>query len=448
MWTINRLKHTDHLRACNTRSRKAPDVCSEALSSLTQPTVWSRSPKKPKAWCPGAVRWLSLCPRGPAGAVGRQLRWVPLLQPPIKPPVPQRCRRSLLGRPFRLPGRGATCACVHLLSSRPSGAGPWAGPSRLIPAVATMPSAQESPEGGEEDILHYEEIEDDAVSPMDLSELLKEGTKESHDRAENTQFVKDFLKGRIKKELFKLATVALYFTYSALEEEMDHNKDNPLFAPLYFPVELHRREALAKDLKYFYGEDWKEKIQCSEATQQYVDRIHHVGQHEPELLVAHAYTRYMGDLSGGQVLKKVAQRALKLPSTEEGIQFYVFDNISNAQQFKQLYRARMNALDLDKNTKERIVEEANKAFRFNMQVFDELDKVGRSLGEEAQDGGVPVHDGKGDIRKCPYYADKLGTASPSCPFHAAVGLARQPLVQLVLAACMAVAAGAAAWYIL
>lgn len=312
-----------------------------------------------------------------------------------------------------------------------------------------MPSALESPEAGEEgDVLRYEEIEDDSVSPMDLSELLKEGTKESHDRAENTQFVKDFLKGRIKKELFKLATVALHFTYSALEEEMDRNKNNPVFAPLYFPVELHRREALAKDLKYFYGEDWEEKIQCSEATQQYVDRIHHVGQHEPELLVAHAYTRYMGDLSGGQVLKKVAQRALKLPSTGEGIQFYVFDNVSNAQQFKQLYRARMNALELDKNTKERIVEEANKAFRFNMQVFDELDKIGRSLTEEAQDGGFPVHDGKGDIRKCPYYADKLGTAGPGCPFHTAVGLARQPLVQLVLAACVAVAAGAAAWYIL
>lgn len=164
--------------------------------------------------------------------------------------------------------------------------------------------------------------------------------------------------------------MALYFTYSALEEEMDRNKDNPVFAPLYFPLELHRREALVKDLKYFYGEDWKEKIQCSEATQHYVDRIHHVGQHEPELLVAHAYTRYMGDLSGGQVLKKVAQRALKLPSAEEGIQFYMFDNISNAQQFKQLYRARMNALDLDRNTKERIVEEANRAFRFNMQVLN------------------------------------------------------------------------------
>ncbi|NWH79606.1 HMOX2 oxygenase, partial [Piaya cayana] len=313
-----------------------------------------------------------------------------------------------------------------------------------------MPSAMEGSEVGEEgEILRYEEAEDDNISPTDLSELLKEGTKESHDRAENTQFVKDFLKGRIKKELFKLATAALYFTYSALEEEIDRNKDNPAFAPLYFPLELHRREALAKDLRYFYGEGWKEKIQCSEATQHYVDRIHHVGQHEPELLVAHAYTRYMGDLSGGQVLKKVAQRALKLPSTGEGIQFYVFDNVSNAQQFKQLYRARMNALDLDKNTKDRIVEEANRAFRFNMQVFDELDQLGRSLPEEAQDGDLPVHDGKGDVRKCPYYANKLaGQAGPGCPYHAAVALVKQPLVQLILAACVAVAAGAAAWYVM
>uniref|UniRef100_A0A6G1RJB7 heme oxygenase (biliverdin-producing) n=1 Tax=Hypotaenidia okinawae TaxID=2861861 RepID=A0A6G1RJB7_9GRUI len=312
-----------------------------------------------------------------------------------------------------------------------------------------MPSAREGSEGGEEgEILRYEEAEDDNASPTDLSELLKEGTKESHDRAENTQFVKDFLKGRIKKELFKLATVALYFTYSALEEEMDRNKDNPVFAPLYFPLELHRKEALAKDLTYFYGEDWKEKIQCSEATQHYVDRIHHVGQHEPELLVAHAYTRYMGDLSGGQVLKKVAQRALKLPSTEEGIQFYTFDNVSSAQQFKQLYRARMNALDLDKNTKERIVEEANQAFRLNMQVFDELDKIGKSLTEAAQDGGFPAHGGQGDLRKCPYYADRLGTAGPGCPYHAAAALAKQPLVQLILAAGVAVAAGALAWYLM
>lgn len=167
----------------------------------------------------------------------------------------------------------------------------------------------------------------------------------------------------------QLATTALYFTYSALEEEMERNKDHPAFAPLYFPTELHRKEALTKDMEYFFGENWEEQVQCSKAAQKYVERIHYVGQNEPELLVAHAYTRYMGDLSGGQVLKKVAQRALKLPSTGEGTQFYKFENVDNAQQFKQFYRARMNALDLNLKTKEKIVEEANKAFEYNMQVL-------------------------------------------------------------------------------
>ncbi|XP_039333719.1 heme oxygenase 2 isoform X2 [Saimiri boliviensis] len=239
---------------------------------------------------------------------------------------------------------------------------------------------------------------------VDLSELLKEGTREAHDRAENTQFVKDFLKGNIKKELFKLATTALYFTYSALEEEMERNKDHPAFAPLYFPMELHRKEALTKDMGYFFGENWEEQVQCSEAAQKYVERIHYIGQNEPELLVAHAYTRYMGDLSGGQVLKKVAQRALKLPSTGEGTQFYLFENVDNAQQFKQLYRARMNALDLNMKTKEKIVEEANKAFEYNMEIFNELDQARSMLATETLKDGFPVHDGKGDMRKCPFYA--------------------------------------------
>lgn len=283
----------------------------------------------------------------------------------------------------------------------------------------------------------------------DLSELLKEGTKEAHDRAENTQFVKDFLKGNIKRELFKLATAALYFTYSALEEEMDRNQDHPAFAPLYFPMELHRKEALIKDMEYFFGEDWEKQVQSSEATRKYVERIHYVGQNEPELLVAHAYTRYMGDLSGGQVLKKVAQRALKLPSTGEGTRFYQFENVDNAQQFKQFYRARMNALDLNMKTKEKIVEEANRAFEYNMQVFSELDQAGSLLVKETVEDGLPVHNGKGDVRKCPYYTanqDKGAQEGGSCPFGIALALLTKPSIPFILAASVALAAGLLAWY--
>lgn len=170
--------------------------------------------------------------------------------------------------------------------------------------------------------------------------------------------------------LHQLGTVALYYTYTAIEEEIERNKDHPHFAPLYFPAELHRHEALARDVEYFCGPNWQSQVSCSQAAQRYVDRIHKVGQEDPVLLVAHAYTRYMGDLSGGQVLKKVAQRALKLPPTGEGVQFYHFDAIHSAKAFKQLYRSRMNDLDLDAETKKKLVDEAIRAFQLNIEVLD------------------------------------------------------------------------------
>lgn len=297
------------------------------------------------------------------------------------------------------------------------------------------------------------EDDDEVLSPDDLSELLAEGTKESHDKAENCQFVKDFLRGRIKRELFKRGTVALYYVYSALEEEIERNREHPQFQPIYFPVELHRREALLRDLEYFYGEDWESQVSLSPGTKPYVDRIHQVGQEDPVLLVAHSYTRYMGDLSGGQILKKVAQRALKLPSSGEGLQFYQFEGIHNARAFKQLYRCRMNELELDAETTERIIAESNLAFKFNMGVFNELEELGSTIQEEFLDAGLGHGHGgmemQGDINQCPYYAAKMaasGNTTFACQM--AMTLLRHPTCQVILATWVAAVAGLAAWYIM
>lgn len=295
--------------------------------------------------------------------------------------------------------------------------------------------------------------DDEVLNPTDLSEMLAEGTKESHDRAENCKFVKDFLRGRIKRELFKRGTAALYFVYSAMEEEIEKNKGHPDIAPIYFPAELHRQEALARDLEYFYGEDWESQISLSAGTKPYVDRIHEVGQKDPVLLVAHSYTRYMGDLSGGQILKKVAQRALKLPSTGEGLNFYQFEGIHSHKGFKQLYRSRMNELELDTETKERIVDESNRAFGFNMMVFTELEEIGKTISEEVQNTGLghshaEIMEG-GDINKCPYYAAKMAASgNPTYACQLALTLLRHPPCQVALAAWVAVLAGFTAWCLL
>ncbi|TRY97843.1 hypothetical protein DNTS_014973 [Danionella cerebrum] len=309
-------------------------------------------------------------------------------------------------------------------------------------------AADSSVSNGGENIIS--ESDDEILSPNDLSEVLSAGTKESHDKAENSPFVKDFLRGRIKRELFKLGTTALYYVYSAIEEEIEKNKDHPMFAPLYFPLELHRAEALAKDLAYLYGEDWESEILCSEATQSYVNRIREVGRDDPVLLVAHAWTRYMGDLSGGQILKKVAQRALKLPATGEGVNFYHFEGIHNPTAFKRLYRSRMNELELDTETKTKLLDEANLAFKFNLDVFSELQEIGKNIKDEVQDLSFSAHgDMGGDISKCPYYAAKMaasGNATYVCNYTKM--LLRQSTVQVILATWVAVVAGLAAWYLM
>lgn len=161
---------------------------------------------------------------------------------------------------------------------------------------------------------------------------------------------------------------SLYHIYVALEEEIERNRDNPVYAPLYFPEELHRKATLERDMAFWYGARWQEAIPYTQATRRYVRRLQDVGRRQPELLVAHAYTRYLGDLSGGQVLKKIAQKALALPSSGEGVDFFTFPNIASPTKFKQLYRSRMNSLEMTPEVRQRVLEEAKTAFLLNIQV--------------------------------------------------------------------------------
>nr|XP_033791012.1 heme oxygenase 1 [Geotrypetes seraphini] len=241
---------------------------------------------------------------------------------------------------------------------------------------------------------------------QDLSEALKEATKDVHVEAENTEFMRNFQKGQVSLTDFKLVMSSLYYIYEALEEEIERNKEHPAYAPVYFPLELHRQAALEEDLQYFYGPSWKQEIPCPEATRRYVERLHHVGRQEPELLVAHAYTRYLGDLSGGQVLKKIAQKALNLPASGEGLAFFSFDAVSSATKFKQLYRSRMNSIEMDDSTIARILEEAKAAFLLNIKVFEALQEMASGT---VQNG--PVNLEKPEFRKRGFSKDNGPTST-------------------------------------
>nr|QCI04409.1 Heme oxygenase [Antithamnion hubbsii] len=204
-----------------------------------------------------------------------------------------------------------------------------------------------------------------------LAQQLREGTTKSHSMAENVSFVKSFLGGVVNKKSYRKLVANLFFVYVAIEEQIEKNKNHHVIKLLYFP-ELNRKLSLMQDLEYYYGTNWIKEVSPSLATQIYVERIHEIGSNQPELLIAHAYTRYMGDLSGGQILKKIAQNAMQLTG-DNGTSFYNFCDIDNEKEFKEMYRNALNNVPLNDMQIEQVIAEANISFNLNMKIFQELD---------------------------------------------------------------------------
>ena len=199
-----------------------------------------------------------------------------------------------------------------------------------------------------------------------FSKKIKKDTSKSHSMAENTGFVTNFLAGVVSKESYKQLIADFYFIYTALEEQVEKFKDDPFIAPIAFD-ELKRVPALEKDCEFYWGENWRNTISPTDACRNYVKRVKKINA---KFLVGHHYTRYLGDLSGGQILKNIANKSMNLNG--EGLAFYEFEGISNPGNFKNRYRTALDNLPITWSDGELIINEANYAFKLNMDVFDEI----------------------------------------------------------------------------
>tara|TARA_Y100001970_G_C14100437_1_gene785176 strand:+ start:214 stop:891 length:678 start_codon:yes stop_codon:yes gene_type:complete len=206
---------------------------------------------------------------------------------------------------------------------------------------------------------------------MTLSTRLKEGTKKSHNAAENTKFVAGFLKGVLNPEEYRKLITDFYYVYETMEQRIEETKD-PLASVLkQWGAKLYRTAFLNRDLRYYYGPMYRDMLTPSEACNTYCYRLNEIAEKDPYLLIAHHYTRYIGDLSGGQILKGIAKKALN-PPEGEGLHFYDFPMINDAKAFKTDYRAVLDGLEVNENQVNSLIAEANYAFRLNMYIFDEL----------------------------------------------------------------------------
>ena len=211
------------------------------------------------------------------------------------------------------------------------------------------------------------------VEETGLAARMKTGSQAEHTEAESSNFMNALLKGEVNEQGYADYLAALRPVYAVLEEVSAQLANDPVVGTMIDPG-LDRLAAIDADLASWAPAGTPDV--SSEAVDAYVARIR-ATLDNPVLFVAHHYTRYLGDLSGGQAIGAWLGRAFGI-TDGTGLSMYSFDAIEKPKPYKDGYRARLNELAVSDAEKDAIVDEVRIAFGLNSALFIEL---GRNLAQ-------------------------------------------------------------------
>ncbi len=197
--------------------------------------------------------------------------------------------------------------------------------------------------------------------------MLRERTHDLHREAERGGFIALLIRGRATREGYALFLRNLVPVYDAMEAALEAALEATSDAVLDRGAEasvrafadrgLRRGGALRADLAALAGPDWATRHPVLPAAASYAGSVARAGR--DLRLIAHASVRYLGDLSGGQILKPILARSLGLG--EAALAFYDFPALLQPALAKAAMR---DALDgLDPAAAEQVAAEAMAAFR-------------------------------------------------------------------------------------
>jgi heme oxygenase len=134
---------------------------------------------------------------------------------------------------------------------------------------------------------------------------------------------------------------------SALERALDRHATHPALEPTYNPTLLERAPSLSADISHLLDVDeasWKYhpihiNLMAAYPPQlsDLVQRIEELSNSsDPSALLAHSYVRYLGDLSGGQILRRILAKAYDLDEAAGlGVSFYRFKELRSSKTASQ-----------------------------------------------------------------------------------------------------------------
>jgi len=206
----------------------------------------------------------------------------------------------------------------------------------------------------------------------ELTDLLRERTHDLHARAERSGIVNDVLRGRATRFGYAMLLRNLLPAYRAMEQGLERIRSQQGIGAAA-RHELYRAPAIEADLQALFGEQWDRDLALLPEAEHYARRVTGAAAGEGGRLIAHAYTRYLGDLSGGQIMKRLLASRLKLVPSE--LAFHDFPKISDPESFKQEYRRALNDAAVGIGDMDDLVGEAMAAFEHNIAVSEAVQRA-------------------------------------------------------------------------
>lgn len=200
-----------------------------------------------------------------------------------------------------------------------------------------------------------------------LAQRLRDGTRTLHADAERSPFMAALLRGRMERTAYAALLQNLHAIYDAMEPALARHAAHPALARLELAT-LARLPSLRSDLARI-ADPSEATSDLRPATLRYVARLQELDAARPELLLAHAYFRYLGDLSGGQLLRGIVARSPGL-APRAGTAFYEFGDAVPASAMAAAFRASLDGAVVD--DPDAVVAEAQLAFQWHRELFDEL----------------------------------------------------------------------------
>lgn len=202
-----------------------------------------------------------------------------------------------------------------------------------------------------------------------IAELLRTASRPQHQQAENSSFITELMTGKLNLEAYAKYLTNLAWLYETLEAKVAEGQAYPSSEQIW-DSRLDRLESITADLEALGVHDWRNTTQPSKAMASYVDYIKTLDGKSDFRLIAHHYTRYLGDLSGGQAIAALVGR--HYGATADQLSFYRFLQIDDLVRFKESYRESLNGLQISDAELDALVREVQLAFEFNQQVFEDL----------------------------------------------------------------------------